>query len=79
MIHNLSPYKKDRITIGYCKDCKHKDIIDGKNTCTCKEITEDSEWPSDDEINNSDIIYSFFEFGCFYVGDNFGCVHFKKK
>ena len=70
----------DKITIGYCKDCEHKDIIDGKNTCTCKSITEDTEWYNDKEINNSNkLIYSYYEDSRFYVGDGFGCVHFKNK
>ena len=70
----------DKITIGYCKDCKHKEIVDGKNTCTCKSITEDTEWYNVKEINNSNkLIYSYYEDGRFYVGDGFGCVHFKKK
>ena len=25
------------------------------------------------------IIYPYFEGGCFYVGDNFGCVNFEQK
>ena len=70
----------DKITIGYCKDCKHKEIVDGKNTCTCKSIKEDTDWSSDKQINESNnLTYSYFENGWFYVGDNFGCVHFKKK
>ena len=79
-IKYLTPCKKYRITIGYCKDCKHKDIIDGKNTCICKSITEDTEWYNDKEINNSNkLIYSYYEDGRFYVGDGFGCVHFEEK
>lgn len=79
-IKYLSHDKKERITIGYCKYCKHKEVIDRRNTCACKSITEDTEWYNDKEINNSDkLIYSYYEDGRFYVGDNFGCVHFKEK
>ena len=70
----------DKTTIGYCKDCGYKEVIDCRNTCTCKSITEDTEWYNDKEINNSNkLIYSYYEDGRFYVGDNFGCVHFKEK
>ena len=70
----------DKITIGYCKDCKHKEIVDGKNTCTCKSIKEDTDWSSRDEINMSDnLVYCYDEGGKFYVGDGFGCVHFIEK
>jgi len=43
----------DKITIGYCKDRKHKEIVDGKNTCTCKSIKEDTDWSSDKQIYES--------------------------
>lgn len=79
-IKYLSQDKKERITIGHCKDCKHKEVMDLRNTCTCKNITEDTEWYNDKEINNSNkLIYSYYEDGRFYVGDSFGCVHFKEK
>ena len=63
-----------------CKDCEYKKDFDGRNTCTCEGITEDKEWSSDKQINESNkLIYSYFENGWFYVGDFFGCVHFKEK
>ena len=28
----------DKITIGYCKDCKHKEIVDGKTLARVSQL-----------------------------------------
>lgn len=69
-----------------CKNCKfytpppieHRDIDNGK--CKCKKFVYD-DWsgtiyPLNDKLEYFD--YDGYRAG-FSVGENFGCIHFKKK
>lgn len=60
------------ITIGRCKTCRLR-TDDGY--CTSLKIREDDFGAApklDDEL-----VYSYYEGGSFWVGQNFGCVHWE--
>jgi len=64
---------------GYCKNCKHRQAVkqlDSLPTSICindKYISEDV----GQKDTGAMMIYSYAESGVFYVGDDFGCVHFE--
>jgi len=58
--------------IGHCKDCKWRDE-DGN--CNNDKLHEDS--PEYRSKANDHLIYSYYEGGDFWVGPDFGCVHFN--
>lgn len=59
------------IKIGYCKDCKWRDK-NGECTNTDKLHEDDRGARSDDKDH---LIYSYYESGGFWVGPEFGCIH----
>jgi hypothetical protein len=64
----------------YCKDCFHSSFDDNLSfrprICCSPKFGNEGE--TDKSLNDT-IEYSYDEGGCFEVGDNFGCIHFKKK
>ena len=60
---------------GYCKDCEWRDEY---RYCMNREKLDEN-WHQGFGENDDRLIYSYQEGGVFQVGDNFGCVHFKKK
>ena len=67
-----------------CKDCRFRDE-DG--ICNNPKITDTQRWHVDyDEDENEHkekikdmLLYSYDEGGSFFVGEEFGCVHWCKK
>lgn len=59
----------------YCKDCRFND----QHWCDCPKIREChyGEYPKPESCD--EMIYSYYESGSFWVGDLFGCIHFKQK
>ena len=72
----------DRIEIGRCKDCSWR----GQNgyysrpgyCCNTEKIREDFHEKKDEEGDDR-LLYDYDEGGGFWVGPNFGCVHWTKK
>lgn len=70
----------DRIEIGRCKDCRWR-----KEDGYCwnvEKICEDCYLDYSDKSKNEEedrLIYDYDEGGGFWVGPNFGCVHWTKK
>ena len=62
-----------------CKNCKWRD--EGGFCVNEGKIYEDGYGRGGRDSSTSDdcLIYSFYEGGDFWVGENFGCVHFKEK
>ena len=66
----------------YCKDCKYRKEVKyntlGKPGGICtNDVAIDEDYGQED--TSAMLIYSYNESGCFYVGENFGCVHFEPK
>lgn len=62
-----------------CKSCKYR-APDGQ--CLSEKLAEDSsqEDSSQEDSEKQDmLIYSYYERGWFWVGENFGCVHHSKS
>ena len=63
-----------------CKDCKFRSK---KGTCVSLKIRDDVPWYDDDENHQEKIkdmlLYSYDEGGSFFVGEEFGCVHWDEK
>ena len=57
----------DRKVLGPCKDCCWR-RSDG--TCINPKLHED-----DGDMAEDELVYSYMEMGYFWVGPNFGCVH----
>lgn len=67
--------------MGYCKDCAFRNAENrkaNKSACVCPKLTDDS-YDSDEYSADDSLVYSYDEGGVFYVGDNFGCVHWTTK
>lgn len=68
------------ITIGRCGACKHRD---NQGCCDVEKIRNPdawAAWPNDDNPETKDaLIYEYSEGGRFWVGPNFGCVHWEGK
>jgi hypothetical protein len=71
-----------------CKTCKwHEPKADdwGKKKengafCTCPKIYEEMRGPhSKDEYLDDHFVYSYYESGSFWTGNNFGCVHHETR
>lgn len=68
----------------HCKDCEYRDK---EGNCTHEKIREeffverwDDENPVNREVDRSDcLLYTYEEQGEFWVGPEFGCVHFEEK
>ena len=64
----------------YCRDCAWRDD-NGK--CRCDKLREREWWDAsgfDEKPENSDcLIYSYDEGGSFWVGPDFGCVHWRRR
>ena len=79
-IKHLSPVKKERIKIGFCKDCFFSSTIsDSLRYCLNTKIRCLNINDIDLENDHNNLMYEYDENGKFYVGDYFGCVHFKNK
>lgn len=64
----------DTITIGRCKDCAWRD----KGGC-CTNDDKIREQDYDKRSSSDDhLIYCYHESGSFWVGPEFGCVHWKE-
>jgi len=63
---------KQRVICGYCKDCVWR--IDGYCYNSGKIDEDYGQGPGE---NDDRLRYDYMEDGCFKVGANFGCVHFK--
>jgi len=63
---------------GRCGTCKHRDV-DGE--CQSQHLHErdHSEHPSEDECLVYSLVYPYYECGAFWVGENFGCVHWTAR
>jgi hypothetical protein len=70
-----------------CKDCKFRNE---EGECTSAKISDNTRWPGgyyndkEKEIENRDqtkdmLLYGYDEGGSFWVGEEFGCVHWDKK
>ena len=57
-----------------CKNCEWR--RESSKDCVNPKLRERGD---DDEDENDCLTYSYEEGGMFYVGDNFGCVHFKSR
>ena len=55
----------------HCKNCKHRDE---KGYCLNEKVSEEFGQDGRDDS----LIYDYQESGGFQVGDNFGCVHFRR-
>ena len=66
---------KEMVTIGRCKDCKWRNDTE--------ECTNDEKIHEDDYrrlVDKDDhFIYSYNEDGHFWVGPDFGCIHWVRK
>jgi hypothetical protein len=66
----------DKITIGRCKNCDWRSrdgVCDNE-----QKIHEDMcAKPGGDQADC--LVYSYYEGGAFWVGPEFGCVHWKEK
>lgn len=60
--------------MNYCKDCQFRSV-DGY--CDSKHFVEGHY--DADEKHPADLVYSYYEGGSFWVGPEFGCVHWEKK
>ena len=70
----------DRIKIGYCKDCFFSSTIsDTRRYCLKTKLRCLTIKDIDLENEHDNLMYEYDENGKFYVGDNFGCVHFAEK
>ena len=56
-----------------CGTCKFRNEL---KVCTNDNLTEG--YFRLDDIDDM-LVYSYQEGGCFYVGENFGCVHHEEK
>ena len=70
-----------RVLLGRCKDCEHFEPFKkdkGFGRCFCEKFVyeEHVKSPTTDML-----IYGDYEgyYADFYVGENFGCIHFKPK
>jgi len=60
---------------GKCATCAWRNI---HGNCDCEKLHETG--PRDDRSATSDhLIYCYDESGAFWVGPEFGCVHWRKK
>jgi len=57
-----------------CKTCKFRDE---HRICTSHKLVEKGE--DVNNLNDDMLVYFYNESGAFIVGDNFGCVHWKRK
>lgn len=75
----MSQSRKDSEKI--CKYCAYRRLDQiGNPECTNFAKIREREGLSEEEIRVSDmLVYSYNEDGAFYVGDNFGCIHWKRK
>jgi len=69
---------KNQITIGRCKECRWRDE-DGE--CINYKLHEDDDC---DRVTprvavQDHLIYTYYEGGGFWVGPEFGCVHWTEK
>mgnify|MGYP003647466727 CR=1 FL=1 len=65
----------------YCKDCKHRKAVkkmDELPSAICVNDKYIAESVGQKDTGDM-MIYQYAEGGAFYVGDRFGCVHFKKQ
>ena len=77
---NLLMCIMDRIKIGYCKDCFFSSTIsDTRRYCLKTKLRCLTIKDIDIENDHDKLLYEYDENGKFYVGDNFGCVHFAEK
>jgi hypothetical protein len=75
------PSAKGRITgrklIGCCRDCKYRD---DKNRCFNEHFQQGNEYQWDiNTFAKAALIFEYDESGHFYVGDEFGCIHWEAK
>jgi len=61
-----------------CKNCSWRDATGHCNN-TDKIFESDYYSLEKDKSKDDYLEYSFDESGGFYVGENFGCIHFKNK
>ncbi len=62
----------------YCKDCRFRKISDYNHRrwfCDNKKISEDFGFSK--EESEDMLIYPYIESALFFVGEKFGCIHFK--
>jgi len=67
--------KRQKMNCGYCKDCKWRDEY---GSCKNSKMIDEN-YDQGFGKNNDRLIYSYQVGGEFWVGANFGCIHFKKK
>lgn len=65
----------------FCKNCKYLDkSLSNGNKFACKNSKLTSDSYDNKEYNADDsLIYQFDEGGDFFVGENFGCIHFDEN
>ena len=59
--------------IGVCKECKFRNE---NGRCTSEKLDEDYMYDDDKKVDM--LIYDYIEGGEFWVGENFGCIHWEK-
>jgi len=59
--------------------CKNCDWREGRLCGNCDKLHEEGATDDKENVNDDHLGYTYNESGSFEVGDNFGCVHFKKK
>ena len=65
----------------YCKDCKFREKSRGHGTGmrhVCGNRSAMAEYLFQEDTSKM-MIYPYNDGGSFYVGDNFGCVHFREQ
>jgi len=56
-----------------CGRCRWRDV---EGNCTCPKLYENGMPPEGEIENGTDhLVYSYYDGGSFWVGENFGCVH----
>jgi hypothetical protein len=57
-----------------CKNCKYRD----QYTACCNPNLKEADEPELGTLEGDKLVYPYNEGGAFYVGPDFGCVHFER-
>jgi len=63
------------VLIGHCRDCAWRDSA---GECINNDKIHEDDFEARSETSDH-LIYSYDESGGFWVGQNFGCIHWKPK
>lgn len=62
--------------IGCCRDCKYRD---DQKRCFNEHFRQGEEKRDIDTFCKAALVFEYDESGHFYVGDEFGCIHWESK